>query len=77
ISDIDNHLQTNVELNTKEYVWYRVQKDTIPAPNAPEGTTESAMTAAGWTKVPSTNFQLTQDYEKAYFEANRVYTLYI
>ncbi|MCR0579436.1 hypothetical protein MKC54_21300 [[Clostridium] innocuum] len=77
ISDIDNHLQTNVELNTKENVWYRVQKDTIPAPNAPEGTTESAMTAAGWTKVPSTNFQLTQDYEKAYFEANRVYTLYI
>ncbi|MCG4663430.1 hypothetical protein L0P73_22900, partial [[Clostridium] innocuum] len=54
-----------------------MQKDTIPAPNAPEGTTESAMTAAGWTKVPSTNFQLIQDYEKAYFEANRVYTLYI
>lgn len=76
-SDVDNHLRTNVVLSTNENVWYRMQNDTISAPNAPTGTTEGAMTAAGWTKAPSTSFQLTQDYQNAYFEANAVYTLYI
>lgn len=76
-SDVDSHLSMNVSLDGIENVWYRIQKQTELAPDAPSGTVDSVMTKAGWTKAPSASFQITQDYEKKYFEPNISYSVFI
>ncbi|MCG4663330.1 hypothetical protein L0P73_22370, partial [[Clostridium] innocuum] len=76
-NDVDSHLSMEISLNEIDNIWYRIQKQTDLAPNVPLGIEDSVLTKAGWTKASSTSFQVTQDYEKKYFEPNISYTVYI